>query len=65
MLKELEAILSKFKFELAVETRYDKIRYDTSGMIVINPPLKLASQMASILPWLHKTLVPEGTGHIS
>ncbi|MDU3365294.1 MAG: 23S rRNA (adenine(2030)-N(6))-methyltransferase RlmJ, partial [Proteus mirabilis] len=20
-------------------------------------------QMASILPWLHKTLVPEGTGH--
>ena len=34
-----------------------------SGMIVINPPWKLEQQMRDVLPWLHKTLVPAGTGH--
>jgi len=34
-----------------------------SGMIVINPPWKLESQMKSVLPWLHQALVPVGTGH--
>ncbi|EPG2103713.1 23S rRNA (adenine(2030)-N(6))-methyltransferase RlmJ [Proteus mirabilis] len=65
MLKELEAIGIRkiLQIELAVKPDSDQLGMTASGMIVINPPWKLASQMASILPWLHKTLVPEGTGH--
>ena len=33
-----------------------------SGMVVINPPWTLETQMKEILPYLTKTLVPEGTG---
>ena len=65
MLKELEAtgIRKILQIELAVKPDSDQLGMTASGMIVINAPWKLASQMASILPWLHKTLVPEGTGH--
>ncbi|HEK3153175.1 TPA: 23S rRNA (adenine(2030)-N(6))-methyltransferase RlmJ [Proteus mirabilis] len=65
MLKELEAtgIRKILQIELAVKPDSDQLGMTASGMIVINPPWKLASQMASILSWLHKTLVPEGTGH--
>ncbi|NGX92755.1 23S rRNA (adenine(2030)-N(6))-methyltransferase RlmJ [Proteus mirabilis] len=65
MLKELEVtgIRKILQIELAVKPDSDQLGMTASGMIVINPPWKLASQMASILPWLHKTLVPEGTGH--
>lgn len=65
MLKELEAtgIRKILQIVLAVKPDSDQLGMTASGMIVINPPWKLASQMASILPWLHKTLVPEGTGH--
>ncbi|EOU3900476.1 23S rRNA (adenine(2030)-N(6))-methyltransferase RlmJ [Proteus mirabilis] len=65
MLKELEAtgIRKILQIELAVKPDSDQLGMTASGMIVINPLWKLASQMASILPWLHKTLVPEGTGH--
>lgn len=65
MLKELEAtgIRKILQIELAVKPDSDQLGMTASGMIVINPPWKLASQMASILPWLHKALVPEGTGH--
>ena len=65
MLKELEAtgIRKILQIELAVKPDSDQLGMTASGMIVINPPWKLSSQMASILPWLHKTLVPEGTGH--
>ena len=65
MLKELEAtgIRKILQIELAVKPDSDQLGMTASGMIVINPPWKLASQMTSILPWLHKTLVPEGTGH--
>ena len=65
MLKDLEAtgIRKILQIELAVKPDSDQLGMTASGMIVINPPWKLASQMASILPWLHKTLVPEGTGH--
>ena len=65
MLKELEAtgIRKILQIELAVKPDSDQLGMTASGMIVINPPWKLASQMASILHWLHKTLVPEGTGH--
>ncbi|HEI8296687.1 TPA: 23S rRNA (adenine(2030)-N(6))-methyltransferase RlmJ [Proteus mirabilis] len=65
MLKELEAtgIRKILQIELAVKPDSDQLGMTASGMIVINPPWKLASQVTSILPWLHKTLVPEGTGH--
>lgn len=65
MIKELEAtgIRKILQIELAVKPDSDQLGMTASGMIVINPPWKLASQMTSILPWLHKTLVPEGTGH--
>ncbi|ELW9234230.1 23S rRNA (adenine(2030)-N(6))-methyltransferase RlmJ [Proteus mirabilis] len=65
MLKDLEAtgIRKILQIELAVKPDSDQLGMTASGMIVINPPWKLASQMASILPWLHRTLVPEGTGH--
>lgn len=65
MLKELEAtgIRKILQIELAVKPDSDQLGMTASGMIVINPPWKLESQMKSILPWLHKTLVPEGIGH--
>ncbi|OAT30927.1 23S rRNA (adenine(2030)-N(6))-methyltransferase RlmJ [Proteus myxofaciens] len=65
MLKELEAtgVRKILQIELAVKPDSDQLGMTASGMIVINPPWKLESQMKSILPWLHKTLVPEGIGH--
>ncbi|QQG28581.1 23S rRNA (adenine(2030)-N(6))-methyltransferase RlmJ [Pectobacterium carotovorum] len=65
MLKELEAtgIRNILQIELAVLPDSDRYGMTASGMIVINPPWKLASQMKSVLPWLHGVLVPEGTGH--
>ncbi|MER1960418.1 23S rRNA (adenine(2030)-N(6))-methyltransferase RlmJ [Proteus vulgaris] len=65
MLKELEAtgIRKILQIELAVKPDSDQLGMTASGMIVINPPWKLESQMKSILPWLHKALVPEGIGH--
>lgn len=65
MLKELEAsgIRKILQIELAVKPDSSQLGMTASGMIVINPPWKLESQIKSILPWLHKTLVPEGIGH--
>ncbi|GKW24428.1 23S rRNA (adenine(2030)-N(6))-methyltransferase RlmJ [Pectobacterium polonicum] len=65
MLKELEAtgIRNILQIELAVLPDSDRYGMTASGMIVINPPWKLAAQMKSVLPWLHSVLVPEGTGH--
>ncbi|MEQ9996280.1 23S rRNA (adenine(2030)-N(6))-methyltransferase RlmJ [Pectobacterium versatile] len=65
MLKELEAtgIRNILQIELAVRPDSDRYGMTASGMIVINPPWKLAAQMKSVLPWLHSVLVPEGTGH--
>lgn len=65
MLKELEAtgIRKILQIELAVKPDSDQLGMTASGMIVINPPWKLESQMKSILPWLHNILVPEGIGH--
>ncbi|SPW27557.1 Protein involved in catabolism of external DNA [Edwardsiella tarda] len=53
------------QIELAVRPDSDQRGMTASGMIVINPPWKLESQMRSVLPWLHQVLVPEGTGHTS
>ncbi|MDP8079138.1 23S rRNA (adenine(2030)-N(6))-methyltransferase RlmJ [Phocoenobacter skyensis] len=50
------------QIELAVRPDSDQRGMTASGMIVINPPWQLEKQMKSILPYLTKTLVPEGTG---
>lgn len=51
------------QIELAVKPDNDQFGMTASGMIVINPPWKLATQMQQILPILHSLLVPEKTGH--
>ncbi len=65
LLKDLEdtGIRRILQIELAVLPDSDRHGMTASGMIVINPPWKLESQMKSVLPWLHQALVPAGTGH--
>ncbi|HDF2342485.1 TPA: 23S rRNA (adenine(2030)-N(6))-methyltransferase RlmJ [Morganella morganii] len=65
MVKDFQAtgIRKILQIELAVRPDSDQRGMTASGMIVINPPWKLESQMRSVLPWLHNVLVPEGTGH--
>jgi len=65
MMNDLEAtgIRRILQIELAVRPDSDQRGMTASGMIVINPPWKLEQQMATRLPWLHKALVPAGTGH--
>ena len=50
------------KIELAVRPDSDQRGMTASGMAVINPPWTLENQMKAMLPYLVKTLVPEGTG---
>ena len=50
------------KIELTVRPDSDQHGMTASGMAVINPPWTLENQMKAILPYLVKTLVPEGTG---
>ena len=65
MLRDLEAtgIRNILQIELAARPDSDQRGMTASGMIVINPPWKLADQMNTLLPWLHQKLVPAGTGH--
>lgn len=65
MRHDLEAtgIRRILQIELAVRPDSDQRGMTASGMIVINPPWKLEQQMRELLPWLHKKLVPAGTGH--
>lgn len=65
MVKDLQetGIRRILQIELAVKPDSDRYGMTGSGMIVINPPWKLEQQMGNVLPWLHKTLVPQGTGH--
>ncbi|PKH23794.1 23S rRNA (adenine(2030)-N(6))-methyltransferase RlmJ [Enterobacterales bacterium CwR94] len=65
MVHELEetGIRRILQIELAVRPDSDQRGMTASGMIVINPPWKLEQQMTALLPWLHKVLVPAGTGH--
>jgi 23S rRNA (adenine2030-N6)-methyltransferase len=65
MLRDLEAtgIRNILQIELAARPDSDQRGMTASGMIVINPPWKLAQQMNTLLPWLHQKLVPTGTGH--
>ncbi|MCZ4059887.1 23S rRNA (adenine(2030)-N(6))-methyltransferase RlmJ [Pantoea sp. LMR881] len=67
MLRDLEAtgIRNILQIELATRPDSDQRGMTASGMIVINPPWKLAQQMETLLPWLHQKLVPAGTGHFS
>ena len=62
--KGLEAtgIRKILKIELSVRPDSDQRGMTASGMVVINPPWTLEAQMKEILPYLTKTLVPEGTG---
>ena len=62
--KGLEAtgIRKILKIELAIRPDSDQRGMTASGMVVINPPWTLETQMKEILPYLTKTLVPEGTG---
>ncbi|NIF49787.1 23S rRNA (adenine(2030)-N(6))-methyltransferase RlmJ [Enterobacter sp. Ap-1006] len=64
MIRDLEetGIRRILQIELAVRPDSDQRGMTASGMIVINPPWKLEQQMANVLPWLHKKLVPTGTG---
>ena len=50
------------KIELTVRPDSDQHGMTASGMAVINPPWTLENQMKAMLPYLVKTLVPEGTG---
>lgn len=50
------------KIEFAVRPDSDQRGMTASGMAVINPPWTLENQMKAMLPYLVKTLVPEGTG---
>lgn len=51
------------QIELAVLPDNQQRGMTASGMIVINPPWRLASQMESLLPWLHQVLSPQKQGH--
>ncbi|WP_275553400.1 23S rRNA (adenine(2030)-N(6))-methyltransferase RlmJ [Mixta sp. Marseille-Q2659] len=67
MINDLEAtgIRRILQIELSVLPDSDRFGMTGSGMIVINPPWKLEQQMRDLLPWLHRVLVPAGTGHTS
>lgn len=49
-------------FELGIEADTDGHGMTACGMIVINPPWTLASEMQRALPWLAEVLGPGGTG---
>lgn len=59
---ESTGIRKILQIELAVRPDSDQRGMTASGMIVINPPWQLESQMKKILPYLTNVLVPEGTG---
>lgn len=58
--KRIKRIL---QIELAIKPDNSQKGMTASGMIIVNPPWQLPSQMESLLPWLLKTLVPEQTGN--
>ncbi|MDG2947418.1 23S rRNA (adenine(2030)-N(6))-methyltransferase RlmJ [Bisgaard Taxon 10/6] len=59
---ERSGIRKILQIELAVRPDSDQRGMTASGMIVINPPWQLETQMKSILPYLTEVLVPSGTG---
>lgn len=59
---ERARIRNILQIELAVAQDSQERGMTASGMLVINPPWKLESQMQTILPWLQSVIAPE-TGH--
>lgn len=51
------------QIELAIRPDNMQRGMTASGMIIVNPPWQLKTQMESLLPWLHMTLVPGNTGN--
>lgn len=64
ILRELKAhgIRKILQIELGVSPDSEERGMTASGMIVINPPWKLESQMAEVLPWLQSVIAPD-SGH--
>ncbi|OBW92483.1 ribosomal RNA large subunit methyltransferase J [Gallibacterium salpingitidis] len=62
---EATQIRKILQIELGIRPDTAQRGMTASGMIVINPPWKLESQMKEVLPYLTKVLAPEGTGHWS
>ncbi|TDQ58112.1 23S rRNA (adenine2030-N6)-methyltransferase [Mesocricetibacter intestinalis] len=62
---ENSGIRKILKIELALRPDSDQRGMTASGMIVVNPPWQLETQMKKILPYLTEVLVPQGTGHWS
>ena len=60
-LKKLD-IRNILQIELGVSADTNERGMTASGMIVINPPWKLESQMKEILPFLKEAIAP-ATGH--
>lgn len=67
MLRQLEetGIRRIMQIELGIKPDSDHRGMTASGMIVINPPWQLESQMQTLLPWMTEAMTPEGTGHFS
>lgn len=51
------------QIELGVKPDNAQLGMTASGMIVINPPWQLATQMRTLFTWLYPLLVPTKTGH--
>lgn len=62
---EATQIRKILQIELGIRSDSTQRGMTASGMIVINPPWKLESQMREILPYLSEVLAPAGTGHWS
>lgn len=62
---EATQIRKILQIELGIRPDSTQRGMTASGMIVINPPWRLESQMREILPYLSEVLAPAGTGHWS
>ena len=56
--EELKAMKIPRILDTSLEVRSSgaDVRFDGSGMIVVNPPYKLESELRTILPWLSSVL---------
>lgn len=48
--------------ELCIDTDTDRTAFAGSGMLIVNPPWQLDSEMVDYLPWLWRCLSPQGEG---
>ncbi|CAH0532227.1 Ribosomal RNA large subunit methyltransferase J [Vibrio stylophorae] len=61
---EQSGIRKILKIELGVAPDSEERGMTASGMIVINPPWKLESQMQALLPWLQAQIAPSDGHHV-